>query len=506
MGNGRLREPFDRLVQQVHISSEPRAQFEQGVHDRFRAMIDSFDPTATETSAILREGLHVVVFGSEGAKGYRVPPGGSLTIGRSTECDVRVDTPSMSRKHFTVRDASPPQVEDLGGRNGTRVNGHAIGSGAAVPLELGSLIEAGGAFFTMQDHPPREFARLPTRADTPPTPVSWPAGTIVRDPAMVRLHELIDQVARSDIPVLVLGETGVGKEVVSAAIHRASVRAARQYVILNCAALPEALLESELFGYEKGAFTGATQSKRGLIEAAHDGSMLLDEVGEMPLSTQAKLLRVLENGELMRLGAVRPQRVDVRFIAATNRDLSAMVAKGTFRRDLYYRLNGITIPIPPLRQRKAEIPELARFFVERAAASARRATPALTQAVLDALDRHTWPGNIRELKNVLDRAVVLCRGSVLGPEHVLIDADSPQTVEVAASPAAPASPTAPAEVAPGREGRLLRLDADTERRLIVEALERAAGNQTKASELLGISRRTLINRLDEYGLQRPRKR
>jgi transcriptional regulator with GAF, ATPase, and Fis domain len=502
MGNGRFRESFDRLVQAVHISSEPRAQFEQRVPDRFRPMSDSFDPTATETSAILREGLHLVVFGGDGAKGYRVPPGGSLTIGRSTECDVRVDTPSMSRKHFTVRDASPPQIEDLGGRNGTRVNGHAIETGAAVAFELGSLIEAGGAFFTMQDHPPREFAKLPSRADTPPTPVSGPAGTVVRDPAMVRLHELIDQVARSDIPVLVLGETGVGKEVISAAIHHASVRAARPYVILNCAALPEALLESELFGYEKGAFTGASQSKRGLIEAAHEGSMLLDEVGEMPLSTQAKLLRVLENGELMRLGAVRPQRVNVRFIAATNRDLSAMVAKGIFRRDLYYRLNGITIPIPPLRQRKAEIPELARFFVERAAANARRATPALPQAVLDVLDRHSWPGNIRELKNVLERAVVLCRGSTLAPEQVIIDAE-PQPAEIVASPAA-AAPTA--EVAPNREGRLLRLDADTERRLIVEALERAAGNQTKASELLGISRRTLINRLDEYGLQRPRKR
>jgi DNA-binding NtrC family response regulator len=465
-------------------------------------MSDSFDPTAPETSAILREGLHLVVFGATGAKGYRVPPGGSLTIGRSAECDVRFDTPSMSRRHFTVRDAAPPLVEDLGGRNGTRVNGRALEAHAPVAVELGSLIEAGGAFFVTQDQPPREFARVAAHAETLPPPALWPAGTVVRDPQMVRLHELIAQVARSDIPVLVLGETGVGKEVVSAEIHQASARAGAPYMILNCAALPESLLESELFGYEKGAFTGASQTKRGLIEAAHGGTMLLDEVGEMPLATQAKLLRVLENGELHRVGAVRPVRVDVRFIAATNRDLPVMVARGSFRRDLYYRLNGITIPIPPLRQRRSEIPDLARVFLGRAAARARRPAPALPKTVLDMLDAHGWPGNIRELKHVLDRTVALCRGDVLGPEHMMLD----RAPELTAEELAPVAAAAPAEALAPPVGRLMRLDPETERRLIVEALDKAAGNQRKASEILGISRRTLINRLDEYGLQRPKKR
>ena len=287
-------------------------------------MSDSFDPTATETSTILREGLHLVVFGSDGAKGYRVPPGGSLTIGQSTECDVRVDTPSMSRKHFTVRDASPTQIEDLGGRNGTRVNGRAIETGAAAAFELGSLIEAGGAFFTMQDHPPREFARLPTRADTPPTPVSGPAGTVVRDPAMVRLHELIDAVARSDIPVLVLGETGVGKEVLAEAVHRAIAARARPFVTPQLRRPARRPCSRASCSATSAAPSPApSRAKPGCSRSAHGGTVFLDEVGEMPLATQAKLLRVLESGEVMRLGALKPRRIDVRFIAATNRDLAA---------------------------------------------------------------------------------------------------------------------------------------------------------------------------------------
>ncbi len=501
MGFQRLSEPFDRFVQSVHNPSERDAQFVRTVHDPRKAMSDPFDQTVPETSALQRDGLYLVLFGGDGNKSYRVPPGGSLTVGRSPDCDVRVDTPAMSRRHFTVRDATPPLVEDLGGMNGTRLNGRVLRASTPVPLELGSLVEAGGAFFILQDHAPGDLAR-PRPPETARASIPRPDGTIVRDEAMLRLHELIAQVARSDIPVLVLGETGVGKEVVAAAVHRASARAQAPYVILNCAALPESLLESELFGYEKGAFTGAVQAKRGLIEAADGGSLLLDEVGEMPLTTQAKLLRVLENGELLRLGAVRPQRVNVRFIAATNRELSSMVAAGTFRKDLYYRLHGITIPIPPLRQRRSEIPDLARFFLERAAASARRDPPALPPAVLEILDRHTWPGNIRELKHVIDRAMALCTGDVLGPGHVIID---PEPALADASPAAAAPVAAPVET---REspGRLMRLDAETERKLIVDALARAAGNQTKAAELLGVSRRTLINRLDEYGLQRPRKR
>jgi transcriptional regulator with PAS, ATPase and Fis domain len=326
---------------------------------------------------------------------------------------------------------------------------------------------------------------------------------------MARLHELVERVARASIPVLVVGETGVGKEVISAELHRRSARAHKPLVSLNCAALPESLLESELFGYEKGSFTGALSAKQGLIEAADTGTLLLDEIGEMPLSTQAKLLRVLENGELFRIGSTKPRTVDVRFIAATNRHLPTLVTRGAFRRDLYYRLNGITIPVPPLRERPSEIPALASHLLAVAARRARRAPPQIPQEVLRTLVGHSWPGNIRELRNVMERALTLCRGEQLTLEHILIDPELPEGDEAPTAERPSLSQPTPVTALPaatGERGRLMRMDAATERALILQALEQAGGNQSKASEILGISRRTLINRLDEYGMKRPRKR
>jgi transcriptional regulator with PAS, ATPase and Fis domain len=317
---------------------------------------------------------------------------------------------------------------------------------------------------------------------------------------MERIHGLVEMVARSSIPVLVIGETGVGKEIIAASIHETSPRADKPYVKLNCAALPETLLESELFGHEKGAFTGATQSKPGLIEAAHEGSIFLDEIGEMPLATQAKLLRVLENGEVLRIGALKPKIVDVRFIAATNRALPELLATGDFRRDLYFRLNGITIPVPPLRERASEVPALVHFFVERAAKRSGRRAPSVAQEVLDLLTAHTWPGNIRELKNTVERALTLCNGPELRAEHVMLDNDVMHLVGIGEKD--PHRPK-PAEPEPRRP---LRLDAATERAIIVRALEEAGGNQSRAAKDLGISRRTLVNRITEYGLRRPLKR
>jgi transcriptional regulator with PAS, ATPase and Fis domain len=303
--------------------------------------------------------------------------------------------------------------------------------------------------------------------------------------------------------VLVLGETGAGKEVISAGIHRRSARADKPFVSLNCAALPEALLESELFGYEKGSFTGASQAKAGLIESAHEGTLFLDEIGEMPLPTQAKLLRVLEDGALLRLGALKPRHVDVRFIAATNADVPQLVARGAFRRDLYFRLNGITIPVPALRERRSEIGPLAQFFLGQGARKAGRSAPSLTAEALQRLASHSWPGNIRELRNVMDRALALSSGGIIAAHHVLLDPELPAVI-----PAAGAGPTTippPPPPPPVEDGRLMRMSASDERRLIVEALERCGGNQSKACKLLGISRRTLLHRLDEHGIERPRK-
>jgi len=473
---------------------------------------DDLPPTQTETKEIPpARGWHLVVFHKDGVRAAPVATSRPFVVGRAPDCDVTVDAPLVSRAHFVIRHGSKPVLEDLRSVNGTRLNGRRIAAGVAVPVEAGSLIEAGGVLFIVQDHAPLELLSAPSRAPAEPRAAATP-GVVVVDPAMVRLHDLIDLVARSTIPVLVVGETGVGKEVISAAVHLRSARADKPFVSLNCAALPEALLESELFGYEKGAFTGALQAKPGLIESAHEGTLFLDEVGEMPLATQAKLLRVLENGELLRLGALKPRRVDVRFIAATNRNLPQLVARETFRRDLYFRLNGITVPVPPLRERASEIAPLAQFFLAKAAKQAGRPCPSLSSEVLERLAAHSWPGNIRELRNVMERALTLCTEPSVRLEHVIVDPELPRTVEdTAASPASATKPApasrrsgAPSSASPDN-GRLLRMDEATERSLISRALDQCGGNQSKACEILGISRRTLISRLDEYGMKRPRK-
>jgi two-component system, NtrC family, response regulator AtoC len=316
-------------------------------------------------------------------------------------------------------------------------------------------------------------------------------GVIVDDPQMRALHALVKKVAAGDISVLLLGETGVGKEVFAEAIHAASPRAGKTFQKFNCASFTETLLESELFGHEKGAFTGAVKSKAGLIESANGGSVLLDEVGEMPLSTQVKLLRVLEAREVMRVGDTRPRPIDVRFIAATHRDLEAQVAKGNFRQDLFFRLNGISLVIPPLRERIAELESLARHFIARAAKQfGKTPEPVLSPEALALLQNYAWPGNLRELRNMLERAVLLANDRVLGPEDLPLD-------KLTATPLIrPVGEAVAGAVAPDVEG---------ERAKVVAALELHGGNQTLAARALGISRRTMLNRLDAYAIPRPRK-
>ncbi len=315
-------------------------------------------------------------------------------------------------------------------------------------------------------------------------------GVIIDDPQMRALHALVKKVAQGDISVLLLGETGVGKEVFAEALHAASPRAGKPFQKFNCASFTETLLESELFGHEKGAFTGAVKAKPGLIESANGGSVLLDEVGEMPLSTQVKLLRVLEAREVMRVGDVRARPIDVRFIAATHRDLEAQVAKGNFRQDLFFRLNGISLVIPPLRERIAELESLARHFIARAARQfGKSPEPTLTPEALALLQNYAWPGNLRELRNMLERAVLLANDRFLGPDDLPLDKLSATPLT---RPAGEVHPT----VAPDVEG---------ERAKVVAALDLHGGNQTLAARALGISRRTMLNRLDAYAIPRPRK-
>jgi transcriptional regulator with PAS, ATPase and Fis domain len=328
---------------------------------------------------------------------------------------------------------------------------------------------------------------------------------------MRNLHHLIERAALSDIGVLLLGETGVGKEIFARRIHALSPRGEKPFLGLNCAALAGSLLESELFGHERGAFTGAAQAKPGLLEAAEGGTVLLDELGEMPITTQVKLLRVLEERQVLRIGSTRPRPIDVRLLSATNRNLEAEVVAGRFRRDLFFRLNSITIQIPPLRDRPSEIEPLARRFVAQAADRLGAPLPKIDPDVLDRLCRYQWPGNVRQLRNMMERAVVLAEGGRITA------ASLPSDAYVGAGPTAPhpaltepaADADAEAAEAPALAGPLLPAapeDADGQRRRILSALEQCAGNQTRAAEVLGVSRRTLVSRMAQYKLPRPRKR
>ena len=308
---------------------------------------------------------------------------------------------------------------------------------------------------------------------------------------------------------IVIVETGVGKEVFAETIHRRSPRAQKPFLRLNCAALAESLLESELFGHERGSFTGAVAQKNGLLEGADGGTVFLDEIGELPLATQVKLLRVLEQRTVTRVGGLKPRAIDVRFIAATNRDLEADVERGRFRQDLFFRLNGISLMIPPLRERAGEIEALARAFIRQAfqAGGAKGGEPELSPGALILLERYSWPGNIRELRNVIERAVLLCAGAPIGPEHLPIEKMGNMLVPAPDSGKFPAIDLGPMASSgqPHAAPNLRRELEAFEKQRILDALERCAGNQTKAARRLGMSRRTLVSRLEEYGLPRPRK-
>ncbi|HUM13957.1 MAG TPA: sigma-54 dependent transcriptional regulator [Myxococcaceae bacterium] len=297
-------------------------------------------------------------------------------------------------------------------------------------------------------------------------------------PAMREVIAAVDDVASTTVTVLLVGESGTGKEVLAREIHRRSDRAGGPWVAVNCAALPAELLESELFGHERGAFTGASERRTGRFEQAHGGTLLLDEVSELPLALQAKLLRVLQEREVDRVGGSRPVPVDVRVIASTNRELPALVAGGSFRADLFYRLDVFPIHLPPLRRRPEDLPRLAAHLVDALAAELGRPAAALSPEAMESLLAHRFPGNVRELRNVLARALLRSRGGMLGPEHLRL------------SPGPTAPPETPFTQLPLELPRLEQL-------AIAEALRRCRGNRTHAARMLGIGLRTLRNKLRE---------
>ena len=313
-----------------------------------------------------------------------------------------------------------------------------------------------------------------------------------RDPAMERVVRLADQVARADASVLITGESGTGKEVLARYVHAKSGRAGRPFVSVNCAAIPDALLESELFGHEKGAFTGAIARRIGRFEEANGGTLLLDEISEMDVRLQSKLLRALQERVIDRVGGGVPVKVDIRVLATSNRNLAEEVRKGTFREDLFYRLNVVHLRLPALRERPADIVELAGHFAKRYAAVNGVPARPLSREALALIVRSPWRGNVRELENTLHRAVLLASGAEIGPEAVMTPEGD--AFGAAAGPAERAVQAAGAATL-GLVGRTV---ADVERDLILDTLDHTLGNRTHAARILGISIRTLRNKLNEY--------
>jgi transcriptional regulator with GAF, ATPase, and Fis domain len=377
--------------------------------------------------------------------------------------------------------------------------------GASFALAVAAYPRDGRTPEALIEHTTRVLRRRPEE------PAHLRTETVVTTMGVLeRMAPVVERVAAGVIHVLLLGETGVGKDVLARRIHERSPRAKMPLVSINCGALAQSLLESELFGYERGAFTGALQAKQGLLESADGGTVFLDEVGEMPLATQVKLLRVLEQREVKRVGALRPRLIDVRFLAATNRDLEAAIADGRFRSDLYFRLNGISLSLPPLRERTDEIAPLAREFVEQACrAMGRSDGPRIGADAMQTLITYQWPGNIRELRNVIERAVLLCDSDRITREHLPIE-----KMGTVVAPARSAPPPASLTPLPPRAddyGQRLTIPAPataetSEKKRILDALDGCAGNQSQAAKVLGISRASLIRRIEEYGIRRPQKR
>jgi transcriptional regulator with GAF, ATPase, and Fis domain len=372
----------------------------------------------------------------------------------------------------------------------------------------GHECETGLACFPTDGLSPEQL--MSRAGERPGAPSAADSEIVVGDPSMRQLHEIAKLAASGDLSVLLLGETGVGKEVFARRIHAQSARRNKPFVGLCCAAFSETLLESEVFGHEKGAFTGADRAKPGLLETGEGGTVLLDEIGDLPLSLQAKLLRVLEEREVMRVGGVRAKSIDVRFIAATNRDLQSDIAAGLFRADLYYRLNGMTIAIPPLRDRPTEIGPLARAFAALAMTKlGRRGAIAIASDALAVLEAYPWPGNVRELRNAIERAVLLTPGDEIHAGSLPLDRlgadDNAATGEFDDSMTLRTHRVDVGVPEPGKHSDLHAGVKSYERQRILDALASCDGNQTRAAKLLGISRTTLAARMDAFDLPRPRK-
>jgi transcriptional regulator with PAS, ATPase and Fis domain len=465
------------------------------------------DPTIPFAGGDAAERRWLLVIHNGESTPVELLPRTRLTVGRLESSDIHVADPAVSRTHAEIEAGPPVRIRDMGSQNGVRVRQRKLDRGEWAELGPGDSAQIGPVTLVLQagtELPASSSAVAPSERK----PTASSPQVFVSDPAMRELFDLVAVVAASEINILILGETGVGKEVIADAVHRGSPRASKPFLRLNCAALSPTLLESELFGHEKGSFTGAQNAKPGLLETASGGTVFLDEIGEMPLALQAKLLRVLEERAVMRVGALSTRPIDVRFVAATHRDLKREIATGVFRQDLYFRLNGISLIVPPLRERVGEIEGLARYFASRAPSSARRGGGDVTFApeTLARLRAYEWPGNIRELRNVIERAVLLA-----GASGVVTATHLPSEINERAASSRPGAPVVASDGSASASGKarsrgdIKRELEEIEKQRIIDALEQCQGNQSRAAELIGMPRRTFLARLEAYGLPRPRK-
>lgn len=418
-----------------------------------------------------------------------------VRIGRGREADLLLLDPSVSRLHARIFRVGTQYFLSDRSKNGTFVSGTKV---TQLHLENGMAFRIGPYQIHFRQEGGSSLAEPPTVAPGPtteaedapripserrPAAPSPPLGFVGNSLHIHRIVSEIDRVGRSDLPVLVEGETGCGKELVSRGIHRVSTRRNRPFVVVNCGAISPDLIESELFGHEKGAFTGATAQRKGAFEIAHGGTIFLDEIGELPLPLQPKLLRVLEQKEIKRVGGNETIRVDVRVVAATNRNLREEILRKAFRDDLYYRVSTVTLKVPPLRERREDILTLARHFVLEAAASAEREAPRLSSAAAEFLSSYPWPGNVRELRNAIQRAVVMGQGGPLesGDFAFLLPPDAP--------PAA------------GDESDPFSRWEQAERQNILSELTRQNWNKTRTARELGIAKSTLFEKLKKYRIR-----
>ncbi len=394
----------------------------------------------------------------------------SFTVGKDPACDLVIQDRFISSRHLKVtRRDGLFHVLDTNSTNGTW-----LGSMRVFEVEVGlpTTLRVGETEFVLE---PVSSSRKE---------VSF-HGLIGHDASMRQLTELIERVAPSSAAVAILGESGTGKELVARALHTCSQRAERAFIPVNCAAISKELIESELFGHEKGAFTGATGARKGAFEEADGGTLFLDEIGELPLDLQAKLLRALENGEIKRVGASRPIHVDVRVVAATNRELLAASREGRFREDLYYRLCVVPLHLPPLRSRRGDILPIAEHFLR--LYSPRGQTVRLTQAAVERLQHHAWPGNIRELRNVVHRALLLRKGTSIEASDLSFDQETHRETGILVP-----------ELPPGMS--LEQMLEKLERQIIEAALRRYNNNRERVARELGVARSTLFKRLKQWGL------